>query len=257
LPKLTEKGGMRTHLRSILFVSAVFAMCSSLFLSDTLWTLWCDNNATQAGCVMKRNAPLPQPSPISEPPTALIAAGLDAATRAIFTSPSGISRGQVIPVDTPQSTAEQVDQELRLAFEADYTGADTFNYVNASNLLNADDFPQRLGQFADETQSDEDATAQTHVYRQIAERAIIISGAAMQLVDLTCGIRICIGEIAGGNKDSYAEWAVSFHHEAELGVGFQRRTLTTPTGQEVMRFMFYGDSVSMPGKSPSAVDSEG
>lgn len=248
---------MRTHLRSILLVSAVFAMCSWLLLSDALWTLWCGNNANQAGCVMRRNASLPQPSPTSEPPTALITTGLDAATRAIFTSPSGISRGQAIPVDARQSTAEQGDEALRLAFEADYTGADTFNYVNVSNLLNAEDFPQRLGQFAGETQGDEDATAQTHVYRQIAERAILISGAAMQLVDLTCGISICIGEIAGGNKDSYAEWAVSFHHEAELGVGFQRMTLTTPNGQEVMRFLFYVNSVSMPGQSPSAVDNEG
>jgi hypothetical protein len=248
---------MRIYLRSILIVSVALVTCSCLLLPDALSALWCGNNATQAGCVMRRNASLSQPSPTSEPPTTLTATGLDATTRAIFTSPLGVSREQVIPVDARESTAEQVDQELRLAFEADYTGADTFNYVNVSNLLNAEDFPQRLNQFAGEAQGDEDAVAQAHVYRQIAQRVILISGTAMQLADLTCGIRICIGEVAGGNKDSYAEWAVSFHHEAELGVGFQRMTLTTPSGQEVMRFLFYVNTVTTPRKDPSAADNEG
>ncbi len=249
LLKLRQNDRICRYLRPILLVSAVFVMCSCLLLSDALWTLWCGNNATQAGCVTRRNAPLQQPSSISEPPTALITTGLDPATRAIFTSLSGVGREQIVPVDVPQSTAGQVDEELRFTFEADYTGADTFNYVNVSNLLFAEDFPQRLDQFAGEIQGDEDAIAQTHVYRQIAERSILISGMAIQLVDLKCGILICIGEIAGGNKDSYTEWAVSFHHEGELGVGFQRMTLTTPSGQEVMRFLFYVNDSPMPGKT--------
>ena len=244
-------------LRSILVVSAALAVCSCMLLLDALWAQRCGNDATWAGCGMRHNAPLLQSSPTPEPSASRTAMDLDATTRAIFTSPPGVSHKQVIPVDAHHSSAEQAGEELRLAFEADYTGADTFNYVNVSNLLYSEDFTRQLDQFAGEAKGDEDAVAQTHVYRQIAEQVIHISGMAMHLSNFTCGIRICIGEIAGGNKDSYAEWAVGFHHKGELGVGFQRMTLTTPSGEELMRFLFYADPAPVSRKDPSAVGSEG
>lgn len=198
-------------------------------------------------CLLHGAAALPEPAPAqasaattqattADSGAAAALAGIDPATRALFTSPPA-------PVETavPAAAAQRRDGDLALPFETGYTGEQRFNTHGIENLLDADDFPQRIGQLRQETAIDADAQAFTEAYRAVAERAAVAEGSALRLEALACGLQVCIASLSGGDPIGHAEWAARFHGEAGLGVGFRYRSLMLPGGASVLRLFFYAD----------------
>lgn len=210
-------------------------------------------------CLLHGAAALPEPAPAQASVATTQAAtadtgaaapvvGIDPATRALFTSPPA-------PVETPMpaGAAPRRDGELVLPFETGYTGERRFNTLGIENLLDAEDFPQRIGQLRQETATDVDAQAFTEAYRAVAEREAVAVGGALRLEALACGLQVCIASLSGGDPTGHAEWAARFHGEAGLGVGFRYRSVTLPGGASVLRLFFYADpALPVAGVGPGA-----
>lgn len=208
-------------------------------------------------CALQGAAVLPEAAPLLRAEVAAQAqvhpgprigsAEIDPATRARFTSPQAVA-----PARAAAHSAQRPDGELALPFETAYTGARMFDLVGIENLLDAEDFPRRIQQLGDEAQADADAQALTAVYRAAAERASVAGGGALRLQALSCGVRVCIGMLVGGDAAAQGDWASHFHREAGLGVAFRYRATTLPGGMEGLRVFFYADPAS-----PAPTDAPG
>jgi hypothetical protein len=168
---------------------------------------------------------------------------MDVATRAIFTSPSpqdpllGQTEGalnHVAPMSTMSGAAF-----LQIEFERSAIDNDVLSSIKVDQLLVEEDLPSRIPEFEYQSRSDPDASALTALFRQVVERALIVSGTRARIEGFACGLRICVGLLADGNEQDYWKWRDAFALSPELSNAGLREFIVTPQGRlPMLRYAF-------------------
>jgi hypothetical protein len=99
--------------------------------------------------------------------------------------------------------------------------------------------PSRIPEFEYQSRSDPDASALTALFRQVVERALIVSGTRARIEGFACGLRICVGLLADGNEQDYWKWRDAFALSPELSNAGLREFIVTPQGRlPMLRYAF-------------------
>ena len=167
----------------------------------------------------------------------------DAETRAAFTSPTAPADPRPAGhAGTAPGAAAGAKADGPFALEGALVQHAGLSVREADRLLEAEDFPRRLGDYAAESAADPDAAELTTVYRAALERALRDSGVNARLDGFACGTRLCAGALGGGGPDDYTRWSEYFVKAATVPTyAFHSRLLERPDGPAVLRFTFSVD----------------
>jgi hypothetical protein len=168
---------------------------------------------------------------------------MDAATRAIFTSPSPQhpALGQMGRTLIHSATTSIMSEAefLQLEFELSAIDKGTLSTTKLDQLLAEEDLPLLISEFEYQSRSDPDASALTGLFRQSVERALIASQTRARIEGFACGLRICVGLLSEGNEQDYWRWRDAFALGPELSDAGLRDVIVTPEGRSPMlRFAF-------------------
>jgi hypothetical protein len=209
------------------------------------------SDGTRESSVMLASQEMKRAPEVSTPSIFPLAGDLDAATRAIFTSPSPqpptLGRAAAISGYAEHISSMGVVTTLQLPFERGALGEDALSEQNMSDLLAAEDLPLRIGEYEAESRSDPDASTLTGLYLQLVERAMIASGTRARLAGFACGIRICVGVLTDGNDRGYWDWRDAFSQSPGLsGSGLQAMIMSSEGDKPILRFTFSVDPYLIP-----------
>lgn len=168
---------------------------------------------------------------------------MDAATRAIFTSPSPQhpAPGQMGRTLNHSATTSIMSEAafLQLEFELSAIDKGTLSRTKLDQLLAEEDLPSLISEFEYQSRSDPDASALTGLFRQSVERALIASETRARIEGFACGLRICVGLLSDGNEQDYWRWRDAFALSPELSDAGLRDVIVTPEGRSPMlRYAF-------------------
>lgn len=236
---------MRNFIRPAVSPTSASVLLSAVFLC-VMFLMLRHDDGIRDGFAMRASETMKRAPELRTAPVAPLANGLDAATRALFTSPSppppARGRVAVISAELTRPPSVEVVGRLQLPFERGLIIGDALSLENIGDLLSAEYLPLRIGEYEAESCADPDACALTSLYRQVVERALNTSGTRARLAGFACGLRICVGVLTEGNNLDYWNWTDAFSGSPELSnSGLQTLILSLEGGPSILRFAFSVD----------------
>ena len=227
---------MHKHTRLVLILtSACILAVAGLLLLQRQFSGLRGPVAVMPGQVVEVGEGMPDAVPDDAQP--------DAQTRAAFTSPAAPADPRAAGPATgsaPAAAAARTGGPSSL--ESALVQHAGLSVREADRLLEAEDFPRRLRDYAAESAADPDAAELTSVYRAALERALRDSGVNARLDGFACGTRLCAGALGGGGPDDYTRWSEYFVKAATVPTyAFHSRLLERPDGPAALRFTFSVD----------------